>query len=199
MLLISQAILLLCALLLAGRSYKIGETLNLTSAMVVSLAAAFIAAATCSELLLQGSDQDTLTLQRMLNNLAFYAGIPLISSALIDYSWKFDWSRAAWGRWLLVLFALFELLRRAELGELYSQILAISCLLALLASALKLNSIREKIWVLTGSGFTGLSLLLFSDTSLLVEWRSAEMFNLFLAGGMISLAFFYPRSKSESA
>ena len=184
---ISLLVLLCSALLLAGRSYRLGETLQHTAAMVISLAAAFIASAAAVNVLITESNQDTDTLKRLLNNLAFYAAIPLISSALLDIAWKCDWSKAAWGRWLLVLFALFELCRRSEIGVLYSQIMAGLCVLTLLICIIRLTGFTTRIAILGSALFLGAGSLAFSPTSLWVELSNPPINNLCLSAYLLSL------------
>lgn len=166
---LANCLLISCALYLAGRCYKLGERYDHTASMVISLSAAFIACAGVGNILLQAADQDTQTLKRMLDNLAFYAGIPLIASALVDISWKFAWSRAAWGRWLLALFALFELCRRSEVGTEYSQLMALLCVIAISISALRFASHAAKISGLLAAMSLAITLLVFSPSGLLIE------------------------------
>lgn len=184
---ISLLILLCCALLLAGRSYRLGETLQHTAAMVISLAAAFIACAAAVNLLITDSNQDTDTLKRILNNLAFYAAIPLISSALLDIGWKCDWSKAAWGRWLLVLFALFELCRRSEIGVLYSQVMAGLCVMTLLICMIRFAGVTSRLAILGSALFLGAGALIFSPVSLMSEHSSHLLYNLCLSAYLLLL------------
>ncbi|MDO6563893.1 hypothetical protein Q4488_10915 [Amphritea sp. 1_MG-2023] len=93
-----------------------------------ALSAGFVAIWALSELVNQ-SDQfagtDIATLQRLLSNLAYFVALPFLATALFISASSQHWQRPAWGRWLLGLFALFELLRRMEHGELYTQIVAV--------------------------------------------------------------------------
>ena len=102
------------------------------------LALVFIAAAALGRLTLNAASQDTETLRRMLDNLALYAALPLLATAVLGQALNWHWSRAGWGRWLLGLFALFELCRRMELGELYTLCLGAAIGLALLLAAVRL-------------------------------------------------------------
>ncbi len=175
------------ALFLAGRSYKTGEHFQHTPSMVISLAAAFIACSAAGDILLQQPDQDTQTLKRILGNLAFFAGIPLIASAILASAWKYDWSRAAWGRWLLVLFALFELCRRSDFGATYSQIMAVICAAVIAISFLKFKPIQTKLIGIISSAALAVSLLIYSPSASITNSPDPELFRLSLA---ITMALF---------
>ena len=189
LILIAETSLLVCALLLAGQSYRRAEQKQETASFVISLSAAFLAAASLGELTLEATSQDLLTFQRMLDNLAFYAALPLLATALIAQAWQKDWSRAAWGRWLLALFALFELMRRAEQGDLYSQIVAVASVMLLLASLPKLSNIQARL-----TGFItliplSLALLIFSHGSIFPQYQSLPGYALALATALLLLTW----------
>lgn len=115
------------------------------------LALAFIAAAALGRLTLTAGGQDAETLKRILDNLALYAALPLLATAVLSQAMHWNWSRAGWGRWLLGLFALFELCRRMELGELYTLVMGAAIGLALLLSAIRLHKSRARL-ASAGSG-----------------------------------------------
>lgn len=179
--------LLVCALLLAGRSYRVAEQQTLSSMMVISLAAAFIAAASLMTLARPAATGDILVFQRILDNLAYYAGIPLLASAVVDLAWNKQWSRAAWGRWLLVLFALFELCRRSQVGEEYSQGMAIITALALCIASLKLYGAIQRLSGVLSAATLASALLIFSATSLTPEHRDSGLYALNLALALLLL------------
>ncbi len=189
LILIAETILLVCALLLAGQSYRCGEQKQETASFVISLSAAFLAAASLGELTLEATNQDLLTFQRMLDNLAFYAALPLLATALIAQAWQKDWSRAAWGRWLLALFALFELMRRAEQGDLYSQIVAVASVILLLASLPKLSNMQARLTGFITLVPLSLALLIFSHGSLLPQYQSLPGYALALATALLLLTW----------
>lgn len=175
-LIIGNLALLVCALLLAERSYRVGSE-RYTSGFAISLSGAFIAASALASMLLSGSsDQDQQTLLRMLNNLAYYAALPMISSALVADALGQNWQKPTWGRWLLALLALFELTRRAQVGLEYSQILAAAVALGLLFAAL-----RSSTWLAGASSASAAmalaaATLLFGPMSLLPAYQS-ELFS----------------------
>ncbi|BBB27658.1 hypothetical protein [Amphritea japonica] len=107
-----------------------------TTLQAGALSALFIALSALAELLLNQASSDIETLQRMFANLAYYAALPLLASAMLVSTRNQHWQRAAWGRWLIGLFALFELLRRMEQGELYTQIIAVAVSATMLLAAL---------------------------------------------------------------
>lgn len=183
----SNVTLLLCALLLAGRSYQLFEQHAHKACMVISLSATFIACSAASTLFIQQPGQDLLTLKLMLNNLAFYASIPLLASAFIDIAWKHDWSKPAWGRWLLALFALFELARRAEIGAQYSQIMATISIAALLISFIKKANSTALLLGILASTLMAASLLIFSPTSIMPGLENSHYAAFSLAAALITL------------
>ncbi|MBV0934200.1 hypothetical protein [Marinobacterium weihaiense] len=99
------------------------------------LSLVFITLAAMGQLLLTPQNQDVATLQRLLDNLALYAGLPLLVTATLAQAMGWYWSRAGWGRWLLALFALFELFRRMGRGEDYTLWLSFALAAALLLTA----------------------------------------------------------------
>jgi len=188
--LLGQIFILACALFLAGQSYRLSEKHNNTALMVISLAAAFIACSAAGTILLSGRDQDSQTLLRLLNNLAFFAAIPLIASALLDLVHKFDWSKAAWGRWLLVLFALFELCRRSEIGIEYSQGMSLICSCVVVYSGLRLETLGTRLYGVAAGLFLGVGLLIFSPVSFFAERSNDFYYSLCLASTLTLLSIF---------
>ncbi|MGB0733012.1 MAG: hypothetical protein ACPGPF_04580 [Pontibacterium sp.] len=137
---ITGGLLVAGALFLAALFLR-GAELPACSDTVFGLSLIFIAIAQLGEWLLSGSlDQDISTLNRMLQNLALFTGIPLISSTVFVAAFAWNPDKPAWGRWLLALLALFEVTRRAEAGTEYQAIMIALCALALLLPALKGNT-----------------------------------------------------------
>lgn len=188
MAILTTSIILICALLLAGRSYRVAEKTQHTASMVISLSAAFIASSSAANLLFTGSDLDSQTLVRMLDNLAYYVAIPFIASALLDSAHRFEWSKAAWGRWLLALFALFELCRRMSYGSEYSQFMAIICVAVMAYSAARLIG-AARFSTLLSTALLALSLLLFGEHSLVPAYSNTLAYALSFSGALLTLAF----------
>ncbi|MFW1677215.1 hypothetical protein ACFVYJ_05470 [Pontibacter sp. JAM-7] len=187
--LFADSCLLVCALLLAGQSYRNGEQRAHTASFVISLAAAFIAIASLGTLVVEARNQDLQTLQRILDNLAFYAALPLLGTALLSQAWQLDWSRAGWGRWLLALFALFELMRRSELGNLYSQIVTAATLGLIIVSLIRLQQPMQRYIGLLALVPLTPALLIFSQGSLMPEYYSTRDYAFSLALGLLMLAW----------
>ncbi|MBA4500799.1 hypothetical protein [Marinobacterium marinum] len=122
------------AILLLRRSEPLPET-SRSHLQVGSLSLAFVAMAALGQLLPLPHNQDTATLQRLLGNLATYAGLPLLATAMLALAMGRHWSKAGWGRWLLALFALFELFRRMGLGDDYTFWLSLALAASLLIAA----------------------------------------------------------------
>lgn len=192
----SNLFLLVCALLLAGRSYQAGEKYAHTASMVISLSAAFIACSTAGNLLLQTADQDLQTLKRILNNLAYYAAIPLIASAMLDFAWKFEWSKAAWGRWLLALFALFELCRRSEIGATYSQVMALISVAVLLISMLRFSRLSVRVLGGISAAFLAAALVLYGPYALTPQLTNPAAYALTLGLFLVLLSLALGQQKT---
>ena len=112
---------------------------------VSSLALLFVAVAALGRLTLTGSGQDIETLQRMLDNLALYAALPLLATVMLGQVMQWHWSRAGWGRWLLALFALFELCRRMQLGDAYTLLMGALIGLILIGASLRLSGMLARL------------------------------------------------------
>ena len=185
-LIIGNIALLICALYLAGRSYRVGSE-QYTSGFTISLSATFLAASAVASILLTGSsDQDQQTLLRMLNNLGYYAAVPLIASAMVADAIGQNWSKPAWGRWLLVLLALFELTRRAQYGLEYSQIMAVLVAASMLFAAIRFSNMLARLGSLVAAASIAAAALLFSPVTLMPEYQSALLYPLAL--GLMLLA-----------
>ncbi len=182
MILLSQLVLLGSALGSAALLYRKAQSDALATTLgVMSLGALSLVLAMMGRLLLSGSGSDAQTLRLMLDNLAFYAGLPLFALAVLARGFGWDWSRAAWGRWLLGCFGLFELCRRFGTGEQYMQGLAVFICLAMLAGILKGENGRSRLLALTGVLAAGAALLLFGPGTLVPESRQEALYLLALA------------------
>lgn len=183
---LSQLLLMLGAGMAASSSYRSADNHKegqQTHLKVISLACTFIALAALASMTLTGTDQDSQTLNRMLSNLAVYAGLPLISSALLALARGWEWSRAAWGRWLLALFAMFELCRRSGIGEGYSEALMIAISLSWLLATLTLSQGTTRLLLAGSAVLAGVALLLFSPFTLFSS-TDLPLYNLTLAAAL---------------
>ncbi len=182
----------------AGGSYRILHqkrelTRTSNSLFVLGLGYLSIALATLGQLILDPLDQNASTLLRILVNLAFYAALPMMVTALISLKLSKEINRAGWGRWLLALIALFELLRRMEQGSNYTQALIIALLAGLAAWIVVTEEWKSRLAQLPtllaalGSGWcyqqnyveilpmpAALTLILLSYTSLLPNRPAAQ-------------------------
>jgi hypothetical protein len=153
-----------------------------------------LALAALGRLALTGSGQDPQTLRLMLDNLAYYAGLPMMASVAIAHGWQRQWSRAAWGRWLLGLFALFELLRRSDMGALYAQTLGLLTCLALLAGAIKGHRGPTRLCALAGTALLAAGLLLFGPAPLADGFQQDALYRFALAGFVLLWSYSLSRS-----
>lgn len=136
MLLISQLLLLLVCLGAAwvAKPQASRAVSSHSEYLVISLSLLAVAVALLGQITLDPKGSDSGTLLRILNNLALYAAAPMLVTAVVAIAKSYPISRPAWGRWLLGLFALFELCRRMGYGEQYTFVLGLCCLGGLLTS-----------------------------------------------------------------
>ncbi len=178
---------LACAVLLFRRSEAQAEAPQ-SQLQVSSLSLIFITLAAMGQLLLTPDNQDIATLQRLLDNLALYAGLPLLVTAVLAFAMGWYWSKAGWGRWLLALFAAFELCRRMGLGESYTFWLSIVMAAALILTAFKWQGVTGRLALGLAApalllGISASELMSVAPPALLPEVAQA------LSLGLISFAF----------
>lgn len=162
------------------------------------LGALSLALAALGRLSLTPTTQEQQTLRLMLDNLAYYAGLPLIASVAVAHGWQKQWSRAAWGRWLLGLFALFELLRRSDMGALYSQSLALLTCLALLAGVVRGCSGAMQQCALAGTLLLAAGLLVFGPAPLLGGYQQDTLYRLALTGFVVLCGYSFSRTQQTA-
>lgn len=174
---------LVSALLLKRSAENLADDPKATL-QAAALSSLFIGLAALAELLLNQGGTDLQTLQRILSNLAYYAALPLLASAMLVCARNDHWSRPAWGRWLIGLFALFELLRRMEYGELYTQVIAVAVSAAILVSALiTRHKLLRGITLFAGLNMA-IALLLTGPGALSPDYSNPTLYPLLLAGAI---------------
>jgi hypothetical protein len=185
---LGNSLLLLAALsgavLLFRRSEQLQEAPR-SQLQVSSLSLIFVALAAMGQLLLTPTSQDIATLQRLLDNLALYAGLPLLATAALALAMGWYWSKAGWGRWLLALFALFELCRRMGLGEDYTLWLSTALTAALLVTAWRLQGLLPRLLCVLAAP---LLLISISGAELMVAELSTTLRQLTQAAGLLLLS-----------
>lgn len=185
---LGNSLLLLAALsgavLLFRRSEQLQEAPR-SQLQVSSLSLVFVALAAMGQLLLTPTSQDIATLQRLLDNLALYAGLPLLATAALALAMGWYWSKAGWGRWLLALFALFELCRRMGLGEDYTLWLSAALTAALLVTAWRLQGLLPRLLCVLAAP---LLLVRISGAELMVAELSTTLRQLTQAAGLLLLS-----------
>jgi len=157
-----------------------------TTLQAGALSALFIAFSALAELLLNQTGSDIETLQRMSTNLAYYAAIPLLATAMLVSVRNSHWERPAWGRWLIGLFALFELLRRMEHGETYTQVVAVAVSAVMLAAVLMTRQKQLRSITLLAAVHMSIALLLTGPGALVPDALSnySYLYPLLLAGAL---------------
>lgn len=185
---LGNSLLLLAALsgavLLFRRSEQLQEAPR-SQLQVSSLSLVFVALAAMGQLLLTPTSQDIATLQRLLDNLALYAGLPLLATAALALAMGWYWSKAGWGRWLLALFALFELCRRMGLGADYTLWLSAALAAALLVTAWRLQGLLPRLLCVLAAP---LLLISISGAELMVAELSITLRQLAQAAGLLLLS-----------
>ncbi|MBV1788905.1 hypothetical protein KQ940_12665 [Marinobacterium sp. D7] len=82
---------------------------------------------------------DLSALRRMALNLAVYISLPLMATAVYALGRRWFWSGAGWGRWLLALFAAFELSRQLGFADEYLKAMAAATVVACAAGSVLLK------------------------------------------------------------
>ncbi|WP_261843757.1 hypothetical protein [Aliamphritea ceti] len=151
---------------------------------VLALCSLFIALSAIAQLLINNQNGDLYTLRQMLENLAYFAAIPLLATAAIATSMRKVWSKPAWGRWLIGLFAFFELLRRMQYGEQYAQFIAAAAAALLIFAAVRQDQPHNRPMLWSGSILIAAGLTLFSQGALLTGMQSTIFFSACLTAGL---------------
>ena len=147
---------IIAALLLYRQNASLTEK-SKVAASIVSICCLFITVSAITPLMVNGPSDDSEMLRLMFTNLHLYLALPLISTIILFKGIGKDYSKAAWGRWSLVLLALFELCRRAEVGEYYSVSIAVIgsfCIAAGLTYKQKKLTVTPVIALLSFAGAT---------------------------------------------
>jgi hypothetical protein len=161
---------------------------------IIFVCCMFIFANTLLALIINAGWQQTSVLVTMFENLQIYLAVPLLCSLFVCISMNKHFSQAAWGRWSLVLLASFEICRRAEVIDIYTDFLNIVASLAILLSVLYKGPIKPDINMLVklaaGTSFAS-AMLLLSPNSLTPELSNSALFNVTLAVSLCSLCYIF--------
>ena len=130
------------------------------------------------------------------DNLSVFVGFPMLALVLLDLTIGWHWKRATWGRIFLALAAMFEVMRRAEVGHNYAKFLFIVCALAILfalfkvvkTSAVKSQTVKKSSIILTTCFGLMLASLWSFNTSFVLLWNGLTI--LFI-GGYLYFAAIY--------
>ncbi|MCJ8297349.1 MAG: hypothetical protein MJK13_00225 [Pseudomonadales bacterium] len=191
MLTLTSLVLVICSLFSALLLYRQPSRLSDQSkniAGIISVCCTFIAAAALLPLFFDPNSEDSEVFLLMLENLLQYLALPLLCSAYLSISLAKSFSRGTWGRWSLVLLAIFELCRRAEVGDYYSATIAIGTSLLFAVSLFyritdySLSSLLTR-FIATIS--YAASALLFAKNYSLLETPDVSYFNLCLGLALI--------------
>lgn len=89
-----------------------------------------------------------------------------------------------WGRWVLALFALFELMRRTDLGSYYTLALGLAVTIALLIAFVRYNNNDIRLPGIASAVLIGTSTSILDTTSLLPHMQSDLLNALCLSSGL---------------
>jgi len=188
---LTSLILLICSLvsplLLYRQSAKLSEQ-SKNIAGIICLCSAFIAGAALLPLFFDDTGTDSQVFLLMLENLLQYLALPMLCSAYLSISLGKSFSRATWGRWSLVLLAIFELCRRAEVGAYYSATIAIgTSLLFTLSLFYQLTdySLTSLLSRFVAALSYAAAALLFADNYSVLQTADANYYNLSLSLSLI--------------
>ena len=187
MTLLGQILLLLAAIastlyLFRGTQDKLDTSseIKVTRLSLLSMIIALIGSFT-----LTSDSMDSSTLLRMLNNLALYAGAPMMASALLARAVQRSFNMQTWGRYLLALIALFELCRRMDAGTGYSAVLAAALVVTLGAAALFSTIKSQRFSFLSAAILLAVAVISWrANTSELLLYIALSLTLLFASKGM---------------
>ena len=126
-------------------------------------------------------------------NLSVFVGLPMLALTLLDLSFSWRWQKATWGRIFLALAAMFEVMRRADVGNNYAKFIFIACIITLLfvlfkivKHALKNNQSLKKSTALLGVCLMLMAASLWSfNTAFALVWHGL---GLLVLGGYLYLS-----------
>ena len=126
-------------------------------------------------------------------NLSVYVGFPMMALVMLDLAIGWRWQRATWGRIFLALAAMFELMRRAEAGDVYGEFILWACSLALLLAMFRIitearlkGQASQRLYIGLGFYFAFMMASLGSfNTSFALLWNG---FTLLTFGGYLYFA-----------
>jgi hypothetical protein len=136
---ISSIVLITCCFFAAILPYRQPQKLPDQARPLASLSALsclFIALSAVISLFVSNSGNVSQAVVIIFDNLASYLALPLLSSLIVSACSKRYLTKATWGRVSLVMLATFEVCRRAEIGDIYSNMIAISSSLVIAACLL---------------------------------------------------------------
>lgn len=161
---------------------------------IIFVCCMFIFANTLLALIVNAGWQQTSVLVTMFENLQIYLAVPLLSSLFICISMNKHFSQAAWGRWSLVLLAGFEICRRAQVIDIYSDSLIIAASLAIVLSVFYKGKIEPNVGLLpkliASISFVA-AMLILSPDSLIPRYSDDASFNITLALALSSLCYIF--------
>lgn len=181
------------ALLLFRQPHKLCDASKVYT-RIIFVCCMFIFANTLLALIVNTGWQQTSVLVTMFDNLQTYLAVPLLCSLFVCISMNKHFSQAAWGRWSLVMLASFEICRRAEVIDIYTDSLNIAASLAIVFSVLYKGPTKPNISMLVtliaSSSFAS-AMLLLSSNSLMSELSHRALFNVALAASLCLLCYIF--------
>ncbi len=189
----SSFILIVCSLFAALLPYRQPQKLPDQARPLASLSALsclFITLSAAVSLFMPSHLGDTQAVVLIFDNLANYLALPLLSCLVVSACLKRYITKATWGRVSLVLLAIFEVCRRAEIGDIYSSFIAIMtsaaigyCLLIWLKGSSKMLLVNIATLLCYA-----LAAVVFSKTTG-SEFQNPALYNGFLGFSLIGIAY----------
>jgi len=199
MLFFSYLVLALASIMAALLVYRQSAPLTEKSkvaASIVAICSLLITLSAITPLVVNGRSDDSEMLRLMFSNLQLYLALPLICTIILFRGIGKDYSKAAWGRWSLVLLALFELCRRAEVGDYYSVSIAVLGSFCIAAGLIYKQTKLTALPVIASISFAG-SALMFSPhiqiNSSLDHLRELSTYNIVLALSLCLVSFCFSK------
>lgn len=200
MLLTSQIVLAVASLFAALLLYRQPKQLTDQSkkvAHIVTICTLLIFISSVVPIFVTETGTDSRTFLLMLVNLQLYLALPLMSSVIFFSCLNRHFSKAAWGRWSLVLLASFELCRRAQFGEYYSVAIAIGCSLLIAAGFIYQRSRFVPLWIqlLAISSYV-IALVVFSTALSLFQFSNDSYYNMMLGCSVCLICYCFGKNLS---
>ena len=193
MVIFSSLLLIICSLFAAILPYRQPQKLSDQARPLASLSALsclFIALSAIISLLTSSNAKGDQAVGIIFDNLANYLALPLLCALVLSAFFTRFMTKATWGRVSLVMLATFELCRRAEVGDIYSYLLAISMSIAITACLLVWQKGSSKLLLvnLTTAISYSLAVVMFSKT-VATQYESIVLYQCLMGLALVGINY----------